>query len=130
MYRLILALTAGTVLALSVPNPRTYHVGRIQTDVGEIVFYRYPQTPNHEASFIRLANAHYWDSLAFNRVIRNFVAQGGCPDTPAGFKGSPYNLAPDATTTLRSSPRDASSISWPTGTGLPVWMGTTRCTGR
>ena len=28
-------------------------------------------------------------------VIKNFVAQGGCPDTPAGFKDSPYNLAPE-----------------------------------
>ena len=101
MYRLILALTAGTVLALAVPNPKTYHVGRIQTDMGEIVFYLYRQTPNHEASFIRLANAHYWDSLTFNRVIRNFVAQGGCPDTPAGFKDSPYNLAPEFNDSLR-----------------------------
>ncbi len=54
-----------------------------------------PQTPNHMASFIKLADAHYWDSLTFNRVVKNFVAQGGCPDTPAGFKDSPYNLAPE-----------------------------------
>jgi len=29
------------------------------------------------------------------------VAQGGCPDTPAGFKGSPYNLAPEFNDSLR-----------------------------
>jgi peptidyl-prolyl cis-trans isomerase B (cyclophilin B) len=80
---------------------KTHPVGRIQTDKGEILFYLYPQTPNHQASFLKLAKAHYWDSLTFNRVIKNFVAQGGCPDTPAGFAGSPYNLAPEFNDSLR-----------------------------
>jgi peptidyl-prolyl cis-trans isomerase B (cyclophilin B) len=29
------------------------------------------------------------------------VAQGGCPDTPAGFAGSPYNLPPEFNGSLR-----------------------------
>ena len=29
------------------------------------------------------------------------MAQGGCPDTPAGFAGSPYNLAPEFNDSLR-----------------------------
>jgi peptidyl-prolyl cis-trans isomerase B (cyclophilin B) len=76
-------------------------VGRIQTRLGEILVYLYPQTPNHRASFIKLAGQHYWDSLTFNRVIKNFVAQGGCPDIPEGFKGSPYNLAPEFVDSLK-----------------------------
>ena len=95
MIRLLLALSASALFALPPLNPETYPVGRIRTEKGEILFYLYPQTPHHQASFITLANAHYWDSLTFNRVIKNFVAQGGCPDTPAGFKNSPYNLAPE-----------------------------------
>jgi len=51
--------------------------------------------------FIKLATTHYWDSLTFNRVIRNFVAQGGCPDTPEGFSGSPYLLAPEFNDSLK-----------------------------
>ena len=91
-----------TVLALSsASGVPSYPVGRIETSKGEILFYLYPQTPNHLASFIKLANAHYWDSLTFNRVVKNFVAQGGCPDTPAGFKDSPYNLAPEFMPDLR-----------------------------
>jgi len=42
-----------------------------------------------------LANKGYWDSLTFNRVIPNFVAQGGCPDTPEGFNDPEYLLAPE-----------------------------------
>ena len=101
MLKLFALLSASALFALPVLNPVTYPVGRIRTDKGEILFYLYPQTPNHQASFIKLANAHYWDSLTFNRVIKNFVAQGGSPDTPAGFKGSPYNLAPEFNDSLR-----------------------------
>ncbi len=96
MKKFLPAIAAVALIAvLSANSAPTYPVGRIRTDKGEILFYLYPQTPNHLASFIKLANAHYWDSLTFNRVIRNFVAQGGCPDTPEGFKDSPYNLAPE-----------------------------------
>ena len=96
MRRFLPALAAFFLIAaLSANVAPTYPVGRIVTPKGEILFYLYPQTPNHLASFIKLADGHYWDSLTFNRVIKNFVAQGGCPDTPAGFKDSPYNLAPE-----------------------------------
>jgi len=101
MLRLLLALSASALLALPSLDSKTYPVGRIQTDKGEILFYLYPQTPKHQASFIELAKQHYFDSLTFNRVIKNFVAQGGCPDTPAGFKDSPYNLAPEFNDSLR-----------------------------
>jgi peptidyl-prolyl cis-trans isomerase B (cyclophilin B) len=96
MRRFLPALAAlFLIAALSANSASTYPVGRIRTDKGEILFYLYSQTPNHMASFIKLAGSHYWDSLTFNRVIKNFVAQGGCPDTPEGFKDSPYNLAPE-----------------------------------
>ena len=72
-----------------------YSVGQIKTPLGEILFWLYDETPNHKKSFIDLANAGYWDSLTFNRVIDNFVAQGGCPDTPEGFNDPEYLLEPE-----------------------------------
>ena len=105
MRRLVLTIIALSSLsapsALSTQSAPPHPVGRIQTPLGEILFYLYPETPHHRDSFIKLASEHYWDSLTFNRVIKNFVAQGGCPDTPAGFKGSPYNLAPEFNDSLR-----------------------------
>ena len=70
-------------------------VGHIQTPLGELWIELDDRTPNHKLSFIELAEAGYWDSLTFNRVIPNFVAQGGCPDTPAGFTDPEYLLAPE-----------------------------------
>ena len=99
MHRLVLTIIA--LSSLSAQSAPPHPVGRIQTPLGEILFYLYPETPHHRDSFIKLAGEHYWDSLTFNRVIKNFVAQGGCPDTPAGFKGSPYNLAPEFNDSLR-----------------------------
>ena len=102
MRRLVLALLIAAPLAFTgVQKPKTYQVGRIETRLGEILFVLYDQTPHHKASFIKLASSHYWDTLTFNRVIKNFVAQGGCPDTPEGFSGSPYLLAPEFNDSLR-----------------------------
>ncbi len=70
-------------------------VGHIQTPLGELWIELDDRTPNHKKSFIELAEAGYWDSLTFNRVIPNFVAQGGCPDTPAGFTDPEYLLEPE-----------------------------------
>lgn len=72
-----------------------YEIAQISTPLGEILIWLEEDTPNHKKSFIQLAKAGYWDSLTFNRVIPDFVAQGGCPDTPAGFTDPEYLLAPE-----------------------------------
>ena len=72
-----------------------YEVGQIKTPQGEILIWLYDQTPKHKASFIQLAKSNYWDSFTFNRVVPNFVIQGGCPDTPEGFKDSTMLLKPE-----------------------------------
>jgi peptidyl-prolyl cis-trans isomerase B (cyclophilin B) len=73
----------------------TFEIAQIKTNYGEVLFWMYPQTVNHKKSFTKLANEEYWDTLTFNRVIDNFVAQGGCPDTEEGFSESPYLLEPE-----------------------------------
>ena len=72
-----------------------FEVGQILTPQGEILVYLFDDTPKHKEAFIELANAGYWDDYTFNRVIDNFVAQGGCPDTPEGFAYSVHLLEPE-----------------------------------
>ncbi|WP_026954635.1 peptidylprolyl isomerase [Algoriphagus vanfongensis] len=70
-------------------------IGKIETPHGTVWIELDDRTPKHKGSFIQLAEAGYWDSLTFNRVIPNFVAQGGCPDTPEGFTDPEYLLNPE-----------------------------------
>ena len=95
MNKIFSVLTLIILIFCTTRKEKTYPVGQINTIYGEVLFWLYDETPNHKASFIKLANDGYWDSLTFNRVINNFVAQGGCPDTAEGFAGSPYLLRPE-----------------------------------
>ena len=83
------------ILLLACTKEKTFEIGQIKTPKGDVLLWLYNETPKHKASFIELANNGYWDSLTFNRVIPNFVAQGGCPDTPEGFNDPEYLLEPE-----------------------------------
>jgi peptidyl-prolyl cis-trans isomerase B (cyclophilin B) len=90
-----LLILCVSLLQFSCSIEKDYNIGQIKTPKGDILIWLYDETPNHKASFIELANNGYWDSLTFNRVIPNFVAQGGCPDTPEGFTDPEYLLEPE-----------------------------------
>jgi peptidyl-prolyl cis-trans isomerase B (cyclophilin B) len=92
---------AGVSTPTVIQKKVTYPIGQIKTAMGEILFWLYDETPKHKASFIKLANANYWDTLTFNRIINNFVIQGGCPDTPEGFADSPYLIKPEFNDSIR-----------------------------
>ena len=64
----------------------------METPFGDMTFAFHEETPQHKKHFIDLAEQGYWDTLTFNRVIEDFVVQGGCPDTEQGFSDSPYLL--------------------------------------
>jgi peptidyl-prolyl cis-trans isomerase B (cyclophilin B) len=41
----------------------------------------YNQTPKHRDNFLKLVKEHYYDSTLFHRVIKDFMIQGGDPDS-------------------------------------------------
>lgn len=98
---LLLAVISVTLFSCLGVKKSEYSVGQIKTPMGDIILWLYDETPDHKKSFIQLANDGYWDSLTFNRVIPNFVAQGGCPDTPAGFTDPEYLLPPEFNENLK-----------------------------
>ena len=77
------------------PQQDLIPVGLIKTPIGEIHIRLFAETPNHRTSFIQLAAQGFWNSLTFNRVIPDFVAQGGCPDTEQGFTDPEFLLEPE-----------------------------------
>ncbi|MDD6008890.1 MAG: peptidylprolyl isomerase [Prevotellaceae bacterium] len=58
---------------------------RINTSMGDIVVRLYDETPKHRDNFVKLAKEGYFDGTLFHRVIRDFMIQGGDPDS----KGAP-----------------------------------------
>ncbi len=68
---------------------------RIVTDLGDlIVGFRPDKAPGHVRNFLRLAHEGFYDGLAFHRVVRNFMVQGGCPNTRDGERGTPGTGGP------------------------------------
>ena len=60
---------------------------RMHTTAGVIDLYLYDETPKHKANFLKLVKEQQFDSLLFHRVIKDFMIQGGDPDSknaPAG----------------------------------------------
>lgn len=52
---------------------------KLTTDSGIIVLRLYDSTPLHRDNFVKLVESHFYDSLIFHRVIKDFMIQGGDP---------------------------------------------------
>jgi peptidyl-prolyl cis-trans isomerase B (cyclophilin B) len=59
----------------------------ISTDFGTMKFKLYKETPQHRANFIKLAGEGFYDSLLFHRVIKDFMIQGGDPQSKNAAPG-------------------------------------------
>jgi cyclophilin family peptidyl-prolyl cis-trans isomerase len=53
----------------------------IETVYGNMKIRLYNETPLHRDNFIKLVEAGFYDSLLFHRVIKDFMIQGGDPDS-------------------------------------------------
>lgn len=58
---------------------------KIQTMLGDIIVRLYDETPIHRDNFLKLVKEGYYDGTLFHRVIKDFMIQGGDPDS----KGAP-----------------------------------------
>ena len=75
--------------------------------LGDIVVRLYDETPIHRDNFVKLVKEGYYDGTLFHRVIKDFMIQGGDPDSkgaPAGkmlgVGGPDYTLAAEIKDTL------------------------------
>ncbi len=67
----------------------------MSTGVGEISIDLFQAfAPNTVANFVKLSNEGFYDGLSFHRVIKGFMAQGGCPNSRKGSSGMPGTGGP------------------------------------
>ncbi|NVO01066.1 MAG: peptidylprolyl isomerase [Bacteroidetes bacterium] len=79
-------------------NEKEYKI-LINTSLGDIKLILYNETPQHRDNFVKLVNQKFFDGILFHRVIKNFMIQGGDPDskdckpkTKLGDGGPGYNI--------------------------------------
>ncbi len=82
---------------------KDYYV-KLSTPQGWCIIKLHNETPKHRDNFIKLVKSHYLNKTTFNRVLKNFVIQGGDPDSlyEKGRKLLPEQqwLAPEFIATL------------------------------
>lgn len=61
---------------------------RMHTTAGVIDLCLYDETPKHKENFLKLVKEHLYDSLLFHRVIKDFMIQGGDPDSKNAAAGA------------------------------------------
>lgn len=79
----IVACAMPTKTDKTMKNP----IVTFETNYGVIKIKLYNETPLHRDNFIKLAEEHYYDSLLFHRVIKNFMIQAGDPKSKGAAAG-------------------------------------------
>ena len=61
----------------------------MQTTMGDMVIRLSDSTPLHRDNFLKLVKVGYYDSVLFHRVIKDFMIQGGDPNSIRAAAGQP-----------------------------------------
>lgn len=80
---------------------------KIHTTLGDILVRLYDETPQHRDNMLKLAREGYYDGTLFHRVIKDFMIQGGDPqsrgagpDVQLGTGGPDYTIEAEILPTL------------------------------
>ena len=80
LFLLLLTLVACGDKPLD-PNKPVYV--KIKTTMGDVTVLLYDDTPLHRDNFIKLCQSNEYEGMLFHRVIKEFVVQGGDPESKA-----------------------------------------------
>ena len=78
---LLVALLCFGTLSVDAKKKEKRHVVRIETSVGNIRVALSDDTPLHSKNFLKLAREGFYDGTLFHRCIKDFMIQGGDPDS-------------------------------------------------
>ena len=77
IFTLILCALA---IVATAQKPKHYYI-EMNTGKGQMIIQLYNETPKHRDNFKKLVEEQFYDSLLFHRVIKNFMIQGGDPNS-------------------------------------------------
>lgn len=91
MKRIVLVCMALLVMAGSVQaqkgKKKKEMLIEFQTTEGTMMVKLYNETPQHRDNMVKLVKSGYYDGLLFHRIIKDFMIQGGDPDSKGAKPG-------------------------------------------
>ncbi|MDB5013857.1 MAG: peptidylprolyl isomerase [Daejeonella sp.] len=82
------ALLLFTLISLNTFSAKPKHAFvKLKTSKGECIIMLYNQTPKHRDNFIKLVKENFYNGTLFHRVIKEFMIQGGDPDSKTAKPG-------------------------------------------
>ena len=87
MRKLLILMALCLLLLPSFGLKKDKHVF-LETTMGTIELKLFDETPLHRDNFLSLVQSGAYDSLLFHRVIRDFMIQGGDPDSRRAEPGA------------------------------------------
>lgn len=76
----IFAIIASSLCFLTTLTAQTHKV-KISTEYGDMLVVLYDETPLHRDNFLKLAKEGFYNGTIFHRVIKDFMIQGGDPQS-------------------------------------------------
>jgi len=86
-FLLVVAFLCLGTLSSSAKKKEKRHVVRIETNMGNIRVALSDDTPLHSKNFLKLARQGFYEGTLFHRCIKDFMIQGGDPDSRGAEPG-------------------------------------------
>lgn len=88
MKKKYLAILCGFLFSGLISAQTTDRIVVINTNVGTMKVKLYNDVPNHTAQFLKRVNEGLFNGTLFTRVIKEFMIQGGSPDSRSALPGA------------------------------------------
>jgi cyclophilin family peptidyl-prolyl cis-trans isomerase len=88
MKRILISIALVALIVSQLNAQESRKKVKITTKYGEITIELYNETPKHRDNFIKLTKEKFFDGILFHRVIKEFMIQGGDPDSKGAVEGA------------------------------------------
>jgi peptidylprolyl isomerase len=84
---LTILMSMASINAAEKPSNNKDVMVELSTKFGTMKILLYGETPKHRDNFLKLVEKGFYNDLLFHRVIKNFMIQGGDPDSKGAAQG-------------------------------------------
>jgi peptidylprolyl isomerase len=84
---LTILMSMASINAAEKPSNNKDVMVELSTEFGTMKILLYGETPKHRDNFLKLVEQGFYNDLLFHRVIKNFMIQGGDPDSKGAAQG-------------------------------------------